>query len=85
MKRSHFFCKISSVDLSTVLTVKFTVEILQNIVAFSEYMNLKNLLNSMPMHVRGNVVAYKRNYVTQWQISLNFTNSSKAKIIILIS
>ena len=35
------FCKISSVDLFYVVTVKSTVEILQNSVAFSEYMNFK--------------------------------------------
>ena len=35
------FCKISSVDLSYVVTVKSKVEISQNFVAFSEYMNFK--------------------------------------------
>ena len=33
------FCEISTVDLSYVVTVKCTVEISQNFVAFSEYMN----------------------------------------------
>ena len=33
------FCKISTVDLSYVVPVKSTVEISQNFVAFSEYMN----------------------------------------------
>ena len=33
------FCEISTLDLSYVVTVKSTVEILQNFVAFSEYMN----------------------------------------------
>ena len=33
------FCKVSTVDLSYVVTVKSTVELLQNFVAFSEYMN----------------------------------------------
>ena len=33
------FCEISTVDLSYVVTVKSTVEISQNCVAFSEYMN----------------------------------------------
>ena len=33
------FCQISTVDLSYVVTVKSTVEISQNFVAFSEYMN----------------------------------------------
>ena len=32
-------CEISTLDLSYVVTVKSTVEILQNFVAFSEYMN----------------------------------------------
>ena len=35
------FCKISILDLSYVVMVKSTVEIFQNFVAFSEYMNLK--------------------------------------------
>ena len=39
-KATHF-CEISTVDLSYVVTVKSTVEILQNFVAFSEYMNFK--------------------------------------------
>ena len=34
------FCEISTVDLSYVLTVKSTVEISQNFVAFSEYKNV---------------------------------------------
>ena len=33
------FCEISTVDLSYVVPVKYTVEISQNFVAFSEYMN----------------------------------------------
>ena len=33
------FCKISSVDLSYVVTVKPTMEISPNFLAFSEYMN----------------------------------------------
>ena len=35
------FCEISTVDLFYVVTVKSTVEISQNFVAFSEYMNFK--------------------------------------------
>ena len=38
-KWSETRCEISTVDLSYVITVKSTVEILQNFVAFSEYMN----------------------------------------------
>ena len=33
------FCEISTVDLSYVVLVKFTVEILQNFVVFTENMN----------------------------------------------
>ena len=33
------FCKISTIDLSYVVTVKSTLEISQNVVAFSECMN----------------------------------------------
>ena len=35
------FCEISTVDLSYVVKVKSTVEISQNFVAFSEYMNFR--------------------------------------------
>ena len=38
------FSEISTVDLSYVVTVKPTVEISQNFVAFSEYMNFRVLL-----------------------------------------
>ena len=40
------FCEISTVDLSYVVPVKSTVEISQNFVAFSEYMNFKNPYSS---------------------------------------
>ena len=36
------FCEISTVDLSYVVTVKFTVKILQSFVAFSEYINFNS-------------------------------------------
>ena len=38
-EKPTIFCEISTVDLSYVLTAKSTVEISQNFVAFSEYMN----------------------------------------------
>ena len=37
------FCEISTVDLSYVVSVKSTVEISQNSVAFSEYINFNKL------------------------------------------
>ena len=38
-EKASKFCEISSVKLSYVVPVKYTVEILQNFVAFSGYMN----------------------------------------------
>ena len=38
-EKSTNFCEISTVDSSYVVTIKSMVEILQNFVAFSEYMN----------------------------------------------
>ena len=43
-KKATNFCEISTVDLSYVVTVKFTVEILKKIVAFSEYMNFRKAI-----------------------------------------
>ena len=43
-EKTKKFCEISTVDLSYVVPVKSTVEISQNIVAFSEYMNFKKKL-----------------------------------------
>ena len=37
------FCETSTVDLSYVVPIKSTVEISQNFVAFSEYMNFNKL------------------------------------------
>ena len=42
------FCEISTVDLSNVVTVKSKIEISQNFVAFSEYMNF-NLKSRWPV------------------------------------
>ena len=44
-KATHF-CEISSINLSYVVTVKSTVDISQNFVAFSEYMNFTNKIFS---------------------------------------
>ena len=42
-KKATKFCKISTLDLSHVVTVKYTVEISHNFVAISESMNFKCL------------------------------------------
>ena len=41
------FCEISTLDLSYVVTVKSTVEIWQNFVAFSEYMNFTQFVREI--------------------------------------
>jgi hypothetical protein len=46
-EKATFFFEISTVDLSYVLPIKSTMEILQNFVAFSEYMNFKKQTNSL--------------------------------------
>ena len=43
-EKATTFCKISTVDLSYVVTVKYKVEISQNFVAFSEYMNFNSYI-----------------------------------------
>ena len=45
------FCDISTVDLSYVVSVKSTVEISQNFVAFSEYMNFNNYIANIFSYV----------------------------------
>ena len=46
------FCKISTADLSYVVTVKSTVDISQNFVGFSEYMNCTSCSLSMRAYAR---------------------------------
>ena len=45
------FCEISTVDLSYVVTVKSSVKILENFVAFSEDMNFKDQFGSLDSHL----------------------------------
>ena len=46
------FCKISTVDLSYVVAVKSMVEISQNFVAFSEYMNFTSKYVQVPQSLK---------------------------------
>ena len=61
------FCEISTLDLSYVVTVKSTVEISQNFVAFSEYMNFTQELG---MLVGGYLIAQAPG--PNWQHSFFF-------------
>ena len=45
------FCKISTLDLSYVVTVKSKVEISQSFMTFSEYMNFKYKLRNYQISV----------------------------------
>ena len=47
------FCEISTIDLSYVITVKSTVEISQNFVPFSEYMNFNISTPNFQLYIRG--------------------------------
>ena len=58
MKMPQIFCEIATLDLFYVVPVKSTVEISQNFVAFSEYMNFNNLLitKSKEIKMTGKIV-----------------------------
>ena len=55
-ERATKFCEISTVDLSYILPVKSTAEILQTFVAFSEYKNF-TLLPLLWLMIAGCVLA----------------------------
>ena len=58
------FCEISTVDLSYVVTVKSTVEISQNFVAFSEYMNFMfNINERLRKFLNGDAVLIIYSYI----------------------
>ena len=48
-EKATIFCKISTADLSYVVTVKSKVDILQKFVAFSEYMNFTFFKINLPV------------------------------------
>ena len=52
-EKAKNFCKTSTVDLTYVVTVKSTVEILQTFMTFSEYMNFKfaNLQGEVKLNI----------------------------------
>ena len=50
-EKARTFCEISTVDLSYVVTVKSTVEISQNFVAFSEYMNFTMMATLLKKYI----------------------------------
>ena len=57
-EKASTFCEISTLLLSYVVPVKIKVEISQNFVAFSEYMNFKDVRN----HV-SNFLSFKRTHL----------------------
>ena len=57
-EKATIFGEISTVDLSYVVTVNSMVEILQNLVAFSKYMNL-NTGRFFPIHTKMRDVKWK--------------------------
>ena len=68
-EKATTFCEISTVDLSYVVPVKSTVEISQNFVDFSEYMNFKN--QSIWKNSQNNLKTYYLLKVFQFNIYLH--------------
>ena len=80
------FCEISTVDLSYVVPIKSMVEISQNFVAFSEYMNfiaLQTFVNSIPTYCTDDIVKNTgetredQNSVKKVPITRHFYHSQK--------
>ena len=62
-EKAIFFCEISNLDLFYVVTVKSTVEISQNFVAFSEYINF--ILESKRLHHKSIVHALDKTFAVR--------------------
>ena len=64
------FCEISTVDLSYVVLVKSTVEISQNFVAFSEYLNFTKDLQTIQKSMTRVILGLKRaHHINMWKES----------------
>ena len=70
------FCKITTLDLSYVVQVKSTVEISQNFVAFSGYMNFRRSLRIFHSieRLENTLIAIVKSLV---HMNLNETNSKR--------
>ena len=66
MRRTQKFCEITTLDVSCVVTVKSTVEISQNFVAFSKYMNFTNIGTNTSCF---NLVSNLNNIITEGLMS----------------
>ena len=86
-EKATIFCKISTVNLSLVVTVKSTVEISQNFVTFSGYMNFNSKfgpsMNSeypswkgLTVHKHGNQRPLKSKHHILWSLK---TDKFKSK------
>ena len=62
-EKATIFCEISTLDLFYVVTVKSTVEISQNFVAFSEYINF--ILESKRLHHKSIVHALDKTFAVR--------------------
>ena len=70
------FCEISTVDLSYVVTVKSTVEISQNFVAFSEYMNFNKLSKFLTSFIHKISIPLVSGKVPVWMAQLIFFSNT---------
>ena len=73
-------CEISTVDLSYVVPVKSTVEILQNFVAFLEYMNFneEKLRQEVFMRFWNNILEWAACNFTIWLMLMDTKLFAKA-------
>ena len=71
-KKATKFCEISTIDLSYVVTVKSSVEILQNFVTFSEYMNFTKTFKMHLVHVCKVQVLVPNLEFKYWRVSTRF-------------
>ena len=69
-EKATIFCEISTIDLSHVLTVKSTVEILQNFVAYSEYMNfiivIYDTISQISCEISGDPSEIMSTHIVSW-------------------
>ena len=65
------FCEISTLNLTTIHTVKYKVEISQKFVAFSKYMNFNMKLRKM---------AFNYNFLGQNKLKMEFSNVYRRRV-----
>ena len=80
------FCEIFTLLLSYVVPVKSKVKILQNLVAFSEYMNFKNIINLPRIDIlQSKILGVSTNFCQVRLTSLNLESSAFESFLMIAS